>query len=33
MEAGVQYKGILGLQPRDNAAMLGVKTIEFFLDN
>ena len=23
---------ILGLQPRDKAAMLGVKTVEFFLE-
>ena len=24
--------GIIGLQPRDKAAMLGVSTIEFFLE-
>ena len=26
-----KLSGILGLQPRDKAAMLGVNTIEFFL--
>ena len=29
---GYQTKQILGLQPRDKADMLGVKTIEFFLE-
>ena len=33
MELIIQGRFILGLQPRDKAAMLGVNTIEFFSIN
>ena len=32
LSSGRRSFGILGLQPRDKAAMLGVKTKEYFLE-